>query len=285
MVIEANPISSATKKQRTMLSQLLGKDFSHTKMTMQAADDLLERIELAEVAKLSKNINKLDTNGQPFTQAEVTYITGEQGGGKTTTATALVVDAYDKDCVKIFCEEVLKNQVIVKGYDRDTRVAQIIQNGVRKLIKIPTNYKLHSPMVIWCNYHLYGVPFRYIPSFRHLARWLRKGIIHDCWLVIDESYIGLSARGCMSILGKEFANQSQQFRKGQLKVVLITTMSKLNDFVIRLLPTTHMEVDYDKTIRKVNVTILKRGIKGKKKISYSNDYYRRFFNTRERILN
>jgi hypothetical protein len=292
MVTLIAPNAPATRKQKNYLQQLTGKDTANVKLSMQEASDLIERLELAKLAEKKKQFTKLTSNGKsPYTEAHVTYIVGSQGGGKSVTAVARLKDKYDKIAVKIFCKKVLKINPIVKDYDRQTRIAKIVHNGQRRLIRIPDNYDLfapmrdfeHSPMRIFSNCHLYGMVYKYIPSFRHLARWLKNGTIHDCWLMLDEYYMGAGARSCMSVLGKELSNQSQQFRKGQMDVIIISPISKLTDWTSRLLPTEQIDVSFNKTTGIVTLEIKKKGVKGTKTVKFDSRPYRKYYWTNERI--
>jgi hypothetical protein len=222
-------------------------------------------------------------NKVPFSEAKVTIIEGEQGGGKSNTAVARVVNAYDKDCVAIFCREVLKISCIVKSYNRTTRIAKIKYNGLSRLIRIPPQYKLHSPLQIHCNFHLYGLPFFYYKSFWAILDGLKAGKIKDGYLVVDEYYIGGNARESMTALGKELEKQSFQYRKMQLNVIIVTPMAKLIDWTLRVIPTEHISCTYDKRTRKITLQIKKKGEKGVKEVTYLATQYWRNFWTNERI--
>ncbi len=219
----------------------------------------------------------------PFTEAHVTIVEGEQGGGKSVTATARVVDAYDKDCVRVFCEKVMRIKCEVKSYDRKSRIAKISHKGGLKRLRIPLDYKLHSPIQIFCNYHLYGIPFVFCPSFNHILDWLRRGIIVDAWLVVDEAYVGMNARASMQALGKELEKQYFQFRKMQLNVIIVTPMARLIDWTMRTIPTERIHCSYNNKTHKVTVTIKKKGIPGEHKFDYDARQYFKNFRTNERI--
>ena len=224
-----------------------------------------------------------DSKPAPFTEAHVTIIEGEQGGGKSVTATARVIDAYDKDCVRVFFEKVKRTKCEVKSYDRKTRIAKIRHNGGLKRLCIPTSYKLHSPMKIFSNYHLYGIPFIYCPSFNHILEWLKLGIIVDAWLIVDEAYVGMNARASMQALGKELEKQYFQFRKMQLNVIIVTPMARLVDWTMRTIPTERIHCTYNEKTRKVTVAIKKKGIPGEHKFDYDATQYFKNFRTNERI--
>ena len=221
---------------------------------------------------------------KPFTEAHVTIIEGDQRSGKTNTAVARIKDAYDKDCVRIYCEDVLHLNCVVKNYNRKTRVAKIRNNGSLKLLTIPLSYKLHSPMRIFCNFHLYGIPFIFCPTFNHTLAWLKQGIIVNAWLVMDEAYVGMNARSCMQALGKELANQYWQLGKMQLDVIIVTPMARLVDWELRTIPTEHIHCFYTPKTHKITLTIRKKGVSGERKLDYDARQYWKYFRTNERIV-
>ncbi|KKN79349.1 hypothetical protein LCGC14_0341310 [marine sediment metagenome] len=221
-------------------------------------------------------------NAEPFAAAKVRIIEGEQGSGKSITGVAKIVDAYHYDCVRIFCAE-HNIRCIVKAYDPKTMIVKIKQNGNLKLFKIPSYYKLHSPMRIFCNFHLYGIPYVYCNSFKQILGWLKQGIINNGKLVIDEYYIGANARESMSALGRELEKQSFQYRKMQLEVTFITPMARLIDWTARIIPTERIACEYDEKTGYVTLTIKKKGRKGSREVTFDSKPYRRYYWTNERI--
>src|SRR3990172_12598190 len=114
MVTLRNPEAPATSKQLWRLHQLTKDDTRDLDLTMREASDRISKLENGCVQALPKS-PALRAN-TPFDSAHVTFITGDQGGGKSVTAVARVRDGYDKDCVRIFCEEVLKIKCVVKSF-------------------------------------------------------------------------------------------------------------------------------------------------------------------------
>lgn len=274
-----NPKAPATSRQLYKLHKLTGEDTSDWQLTMQEASDKIDEWEIKHVSPPPI------TSTQPFSEAHVTMIEADQGGGKSCTATGMVVDAYYRSCIKVYCKE---NHIdcTVKGYDHKNRVARIKVNGQLKLIRIPSNYKLHSPMRVFSNYHLYGIPYVYIPSFAHLLKWLKMGLIVDGWLLIDEYYVGGNARDSMTAFGKEMEKQSFQMRKMQLEVVIITPHARLIDKWTRLTPTKHIMCSYDKKRREITLTIKEKGQKGSRILPPfdATQYFPNYW-TNERINN
>jgi hypothetical protein len=295
MVI-AEPTVHATYKQKKYLGDLLGVDSKSLKINKELASELIETIELSKIDYTEKSRN-LQSNGKsPFTEAKVTFIAGEQGKGKSVTGVARIVDAYDNKCVELWCEKYLKIKCVSKSYNRDTRNALIIHDGIKKNIHIPEKYDIQEPMRvanyedcpfrIFANCHLYGIVYKFIPSFRHLIKWLKQGVIKDCYLLLDEYYMGGSARGSMTTLGKELTNQNQQFRKGQMHVIIITPIDRLAEWSSRLTATERIDAtSFDKKTGVVTIEIKRKGVTGVKTVRYNSLYYRRFYWTNERINN
>jgi len=282
MVVLNNPNAPATKRQLFKIHQLTGDDTGELILTMQEASDKIEELELSQVSVNETPV--IPTDGRaPFTEAHVTIIEGQQRSGKTNTAVGKVRDSYDNDCVSIFCDKILKIKCEVIGYDRKYRIAKIKYQGERKLIRIPQAYELRSPMRIFCNFHLFGIPYTYCPSFRHILYWLKKGIIRDGWLILDEAHVGMNARGSMTLLGKELETQSFQYGKMQLDVIIITHMARMIDWALRTIPTEHINCTYNKKTRKVAYTLKKKGEQGSKEIVYDATQYFGNYWTNERI--
>jgi hypothetical protein len=223
---------------------------------MQKASDKIEDLEhLPQVDPLESEF----IDDTPFSEAKVTIVSGDQRSGKTCYAVGKVVDAYRKDCVRVYCEQVLKINCEVIAYYKQDRVAKIKVNGQTKLIQIPTNYKLVTPLRIFSNIHLYGVRYVYIPSFYHLAKWLKLGIISNGWLIMDEAHVGMGARAGMTKLGQDLVVQCMQLGKSKLEVLLITHIPRLIDWVGRMIPTRSVHCTYDEKKRVINFTLKKKG--------------------------
>jgi hypothetical protein len=220
---------------------------------------------------------------KPFSSARVRIIEGEQGSGKSITAVAKIVDSYQLDCIRIFCQE-HNIKCIVKSYDARRGIAKVQKDGAIRMFKMPSSYKLHSPMRIFCNFHLYGIPYVYCPSFRDILSWLKQDIIRDGWLVIDEYYIGGNARESMSALGRQLEKQSFQYRKMRLEVMILTPMARLIDWTARIIPTERISCEYEEKTGNVTLQIRKKGHKGTREITYDSKPYRKYYWTEERII-
>ena len=266
----------ATIKQLSEIRKLTGEDTSQLYLTAQEAETMIEGY--------SKKVKVVQQNNgvTPFNDAHVTIIEADQGGGKSCYATAKVVSAYDNDCVKNYFSE-KGIDLIVKSYDRRERVAKIVIKGVKKYVRIPADYKLHSDMRIFSNYHLYGLPYVYLPNFGTMLKWLKDGLIVNGWLLLDEYYVGGNARDSMSAFGKEMEKQSFQMRKMQLEVVIITPHARLIDKWTRSVPTKHILCSYDKDKMEITASIKEKGKKKYIMPPFDASLYFGNYNTNERI--
>jgi len=278
-IVIKNPDEPATIKQLYRLHQLTGEDTRNWAITMGEASDRIAQLEGAFARPQT-----IITKSAPFTEAHVTIIEGPQRSGKTNTAVARVKDGYFNDCVRVYCEEVLKINCKVISYDNRTRLAKIKYKGVKKLLRIPADYHLHSPRRIFANIHLYGLPFVYCPSFAQTMVWLKSGKLHDGWLILDEAHVGMNARAVMSRLGQELEKQSFQFGKMQLDVIIITHMPKLIDWTLRTIPTEHIMCSYNKKTRKITLTSRKKGQQGTREVTYDATRYWPNYWTNERVV-
>jgi hypothetical protein len=282
MPVLKNPEAPATKKQLSYLSDLLGIDCLEMKMTMQQASNKIEKLELDKLEKdLENNISLEDDD--PFSEAHVTICNGDQRSGKSIYAVGRIKDSYFADCVRIYCEEVLKINCEVKSYYCKDRVAKIKYNGKKQYIQISKDYELKSPMRIFSNIHLYGFPYVYVPSYRHMLKWLKQGIIRDGWLLMDEAHRGLGARNGMSEAGKEWVGEMYQLGKSKLDVILITHHARMIESLARLIPTQRVSTTYDKETRRVTYSLRKKGQSGTEEHGFDASQYFGNYKTNEKV--
>jgi hypothetical protein len=220
---------------------------------------------------------------KPFAYAHVTIVSGDQGGGKNTTCVARVRDAYDGDCIKIYLQDVRGiDNVKVLSYDRHSRIAKIHYKGVDKLIRIPIEYKLHSPMKIFSVLHLYGIPHVYC-TWGQIVEWLNGDAIKDAWLLLDQYEIAGNAREGMGALGKYLEKKSYQFRKRHLEVYVLVPMERLADWTMRGIATERIYCTRDENTNMITLKIKKKGVRGTRTVTYYASEYWRNFDTDEEI--
>ncbi len=279
MVELKTPDAPATDKQLWKIHELTGEDTRSLKLTMKQASDTIELLS-NEKYEMEKDSIVDDT---PFTETHCFIIEGDPRSGKTTYAVGKVRDAYGKSCAEIYCGEILKISCEVKAYYWNDRVVKIKHNGQIKLIQIPKSYHLHSPMRIFSNIHLFGIPYVYVPNFPTMLHWLEIEFIRDGYLIMDEAHIGISARSGMSSQGRGFVDQYFQFGKSKLDVFMITHMARLIDWTARTVPTTRVHTTYDPKTRRVHYTMKKKGEHGTKEYSFDATQYWQNYRTNEKV--
>lgn len=221
----------------------------------------------------------------PRTEAAIHLVEGEQGGGKTITVVARLVGAYDKRAGEIFLR---RNGVRYNGrvlaFDRDTRVITLLDNGNKRYIRVPKEYNWFSDIKIFCNFHLYGLRFCYMP-FDQMFQHLNDDLLLNSYLVIDQAEIVASGRESMSASGKALYKFGQQIRRLGIEYYLIYTHSRMADWTTKLNWTEHIVCKYDKPSKYVTLTIRKKGDRGKppRELSYYAGQYFRFYKSDERI--
>jgi hypothetical protein len=220
----------------------------------------------------------------PFSESHVTIIEGDPRQGKTETGVARIRDSFDKDCVRIYCKNNFHIQCEVKSFNRHTRIARIKYNGVIKQFRIPSDYKMHSPMRIFSNTPFYGIPYTFVPSFNHLMLWLKAGVIVNGWLLVDEAQVGMNSRASMTELGRELAKLYHQFGKMQLDVIIVVPMARMVDYLLRTVPNEHIHCNYNESTKKITLSIRKKGVQGEKIVSYYAPEYWGNYDTGRRIV-
>lgn len=282
-----NPEAPATGRQLEELRRLTGRGYDDSDLTIEEASELIGKLQtpggLVALEAENKTPFVIPKDQKPFTEPQVTLITGGQRSGKSNTAVARIRDASDNAAVEKFCKDELGVKVVCKGYDRKNRIAKIKHDKKTKFLRIPESYKLQSPLRIFCNFHLFGIPYINCPSFRFIVDGLKSGLITDAYLVMDEYYMGGYNRESMSSLSRALAQQSNQYAKGMLRVIIIAPLANQLDWTARLSPTEHIETEFNKHTKMITCRIKKKGVPGVKIVSYDATRYWANYWTNEKI--
>jgi hypothetical protein len=127
------------------------------------------------------------------------------------------------------------------------------------------------------------MPYVYVPSFRHMLKWLKCGLISNGWLIMDEAHVGINARAGMTKLGQELVKQCFQFGKSKLDVMLITHMARLIDWTFRTVPTQRVHCSYDAKRHEVTYTLRKKDQKGTTEHTFDATQYWGSYRTNEKV--
>lgn len=277
-IVLNNPEAPATPRQLYKLHELSGEDTRDLKLTMQQASDKINELQSQQL-----DIGNPTLDEAPFSEPHITIVEGDQRSGKSVYAVGKIRDSYDKDCATIYCRNVLKLNCEVIAYYRHERVIKLKHEGVLKALRVPESYKMHSPMRIFSNIHLYGMPYVYIPSFVYMLRGIQSGFISKGWLLSDESVRGMSARGGMTTMGREWVAEYFQFGKSLLDVIIITHFARQIDAFARMIPTQRVHCTYDKNTRRVHFTLRKKGEQGETEHSFYAPEYWGNYRTNEKV--
>lgn len=144
---------------------------------------------------------------------------------------------------------------------------------------------MYSPMRIFSNLHLYGIPYTYVSSFAVLLDWINKDIVRNGWVIVDEAQVGMAAQDVSSRLGKALRKKYGQFAKLKLHVIIITQDATVLNYLLNKMVTEWRSTEYNKNTKKVTVTIKKKGIQGEKVFSYNAWIYWKNYDTGEQIKN
>jgi hypothetical protein len=286
MVVLSNPSSPATKTQLSRLKELTGKDFEDSGITKQKAWDLIEDYELKRAEDEAPDLDSIN-NDNAFQKPEISLVEGEQRSGKSCYAVKTIITDWYKDAVRVFLDKEYGIKAEVLDYYKKTRSAKVLYNRKKIFIKIPDDYELMSPIKIFSNIHLLGVPFVYIPTFRHAISWLKKGFINGgekyAWVLLDEFQKGASARGSQSAMNKDFLPEFYQFAKSSLKVIMIAHLSRLIDWTARTIPNKWVSCSYNERTRRITYETRERGIDGSATRSfYAPDWWTNYW-TKEKV--
>lgn len=221
----------------------------------------------------------------PFTYARVTIIDGEQGSGKSMSAVAIVVDATFKDIssVKMPDGEEVKAKPVLDQYNYPyIGYAKLFINGKWKTMKIPPKSIVRADGVrIIYNGHLHGIRYAHMELI-DIIKHLNDGTLKDCYLIIDEAYIGGDKREGMSPLVRVLTKLSKQLRKRHIHLIMCTPDSSELDQRFQKIEVEHIVCSYDEDTAKVTKFITNRKKYKKTRIvDYDAIIYRKYYDTDE----
>jgi hypothetical protein len=216
------------------------------------------------------------------------------GGGKTNTITGLIVDDLFADITSVQAPSWIDEKGIIhdgkeypcKPYTILAEPENLGKMVVRlecedeRLIIIPDDFKINSPVKIFANYHLYGVPYVYA-DFKTVLALMNSDTMHGCKWVIDEGWLGADARKGMSPLTIIITQYAQLMRKMEIDLYWITQHARFLDWRIRYIAKRKILTKYNKNDNQCRL-LIQDLIKGTEKvIHYYAPIYWRYYNTNE----
>jgi hypothetical protein len=228
----------------------------------------------------------LEAPRQPFTSAPLTLVVAEQGGGKSTFATARPVEDTFKRLTSI---------ILPNGYEVEASPA--LNEKGKAMVGWATIYFPHKePFVapvpegscciaekvrIFTNYTLFGIRHAKC-SLADILEHLNDDVLLDGWIVIDEAYIGADARNSMNLLNQIITQFGFQIRKRRLHLIVCYPLNKMADLRFRLARTEYVTCTYNEKTHEVTAEI-KKGKDRKKIVTFDATIYWPYFNTEERF--
>jgi hypothetical protein len=213
----------------------------------------------------------MNGNSQPANYADVRIINGEQGSGKSTIGVGFAVGDYHAQMEGLMSPN--GSTIAAKSLTKADKVA-LIQERVypspfkycrvfsedaahSKVIRIPSNYLVLSPVKIFANFTMYGV--RYAPiSLFDLIQYMNTDLFNNSWILSDESVM-TDARNSMENAGKLSAGFGATIRKRNAHMCLMVQYTEQLERRYRLFHTMEVICSYDNARHRVNIDIKKRG--------------------------
>ncbi len=231
-------------------------------------------------------------NSTPRTFADVKLILGDQGAGKTVTGVALAKDDYYEqltgiqspsgEIIKARCLNVNDKIYLEKrGISPDIfRYVRVFSDDDKesKIIKIPKDYTVVSPVRIFANFTLFG--FKYVPiNLADVVQYLNSDLFTNAWILSDESVM-TSARNSMTAVGKLLAGLGATIRKRDLHFCQMSQYNRMIDWQFRAFATTRILCSFDEITKVVTCDITERG-QPRRSVSYWAPPYWKNFDTNE----
>ena len=227
-----------------------------------------------------------ENKGSPLSYARATIIDGEQGSGKSMSAIAIGVDATFDNLTEVILHGEKVKAEPVRNNEGDALVgyARAWLNGKPKTMKLPDGSgAIAEDVRIIYNGHLYGIRYVHM-SLAEIIEHLnsKDDLLKNCYLIIDEAYIGADRREGMSPLVKVLSKLSKQLRKRHIHLVMCTPDSSELDLRFQKIEVEHIACSYDEDTQMVTKFIRNRKkYKRTIEVSYSSKLYRRYYDTDE----
>jgi hypothetical protein len=213
-----------------------------------------------------------------FEEADIRFLVGDQGQGKSVTGVAYTVDDYFK-----YASVILPSGTqypIVATYPN-----YVFQNGDR-FFQLPRGfrqlgYQIVSPIKIFANFTFYGVKYYHCDLPTMIAN-INSSEFTDAWFLLDESFM-TDKRYTMTQAGKIVAEFGATIRKRRLHFLLLMQYKSMGELRYRAFAT--QTILCSRTIGSpiVTLTISRKHSKQKTTVSYDSRQYWRYFDTNELI--
>ncbi len=230
----------------------------------------------------------------PQTYADVRAIFGDQGAGKTETGVAFTKDDVYAQLtgIKSPSGELIKARCLSRE-DKITLercgvfpdifkyVRVFSDDGTKsKIIRIPKDYQVISPVRIFANFHLFGL--RYVPvALADLIQYINTDLFTDAWILSDESVM-TDARNSMTAVGKIVAILGAEVRKRNLHFCLMAQYNRMVEWRFLAFATMRVLCSFEPKTKIITCDIKKKG-EPTRSYSYWAPTYWNNFDTNEVI--
>lgn len=293
------PDAPATSRQLWKLHTLTGEDTRDINMTMQEAHNKIKQLENGRIYKWQEIPLEWEASLKiPMNFADVRLFFGDPGSGKSMSTVACVIDDVFNYVTHVVTPEgeMIKANALneeeqmfleapqSKGgmgirYNHLRHMRIFNDDGTKsKIVKIPTNYTILSPVKVFANRTFYGI--RYAPfDLESFMQYINTPLFTNGWIVLTESVL----------LGKEdWQSYVARFLRWFGATCRIRHMHMAVDMQYRnqlaplfhLLATTNVECSYDP-----DTTIVTLDVNESSPVMTSTSYvshpYQKFYRTDE----
>ncbi len=237
-------------------------------------------------------IDRQNGASTPPSYADVRAAVGDQRSGKSTSVTAMVIDdcfdhinglcapSGERIVASPLTKQDRENFKRVGMYPDSLKYCRIHRNHESKVVEIPPQYSIISPVKIFANYHLYGIRYALI-SMADIIEHINSDLFDNSWVLLDEGG-GVKARQSMEQFGKLAVDFYSTVGKRNVKLCVIAQYTRMLDVFLRLYATTRLLCSYDEATQYVSCDVTKRG-QPKFTFDFWAPKYWRFFDTTEII--
>jgi len=226
--------------------------------------------------------------------ADIRLLSGEQGAGKSSTSVALPVDDYYEKLTGVVSsygeyvkarslnedeESELESQGI--AYDQFKHVRIFSDDGKEsKVVSIPSNFMVVSPVKIFANFTLYGI--RYVPiDGARIIEYMNTDLMRDAWVILDESII-VDKQDTMTREGKMTQKFGAQVAKRDVRLIINSQYLNMVQGRYALFATTRVECSYDSNTHRITLDVNKNSPEMVSTSYYAPPYWR-FYKRKEVI--
>ena len=219
-----------------------------------------------------------------------TLVEAPMGGGKTNTVTGLIVDDLFAGITAIKAPDLVddKGNILSTGQTFPCAPYTMNMDGMivrlqcedERLVAIPDDFSIVTPVKIFANYHLYGIPYVYA-SFKEVLSFINTDMMLNSKWVIDEGWLGAEARRGGSALSVLITEYAQLMRKLGVDLYWITQHARFLDWRIRYIAKRKILTKYDKNTFMTRLLIQDLTKGTEKVIHYYAPIYWRYYDTNE----